>query len=534
MKRSLFAVAERDFIIRYKRCDMIKNILAAAVLAAAILTAGCGGKEASEDTLDFGVNNFAESLEPMEDYFGWALVRYGVGETLVKFDDKMQPVPWLAKSWSISDDKLTWTFVIDDRAVFSNGDKVTAQIVKESLERVFAKAKRAEVLFTYEEMIADGQILKIRTSRPVPTLPGILADPLFLIIDTKAMDRDIAHMGPVCTGPYRVLSFSRERTEMEANPYYWQGQVPFKHLNIVSVDDPNTRAMALQSGEVDLAVAIAPGNLELFKNGDFHISELTSLRVVLARMNMHEGRPLHDPLLRAALISSLDRETYNKVLLKDNFLTGKAPVPPSMDYGFDSLHDPNAYDPQRAKALLAQAGWSDSDGNGYVDKNGRDLELELVYFSNRAELPLYAEATQSDAAKVGIKVKLTNVDVGAFPELGRQGKFDLLLAGFLTANSGDPESYLNWYWKSNTDGSNTQNVSGYASPRFDALSSALATEFDTAKRRQLIVQMQQLLLDDAAAVFYGYPKTNMVSKSTLKNAEVYPADYYWITSNITF
>lgn len=507
--------------------------MAVVLLALAILTAGCGGREASEDTLDFGVNNFAESLEPTEGYFGWALVRYGLGETLVKFDDKMQPVPWLAKSWSISDDKLTWTFVIDDRAVFSNGDKVTAQIVKESLERVFAKAKRAEVLFTYEEMIADGQILKIRTSRPVPTLPGILADPLFLVIDTKAMDRDIAHQGPVCTGPYIVQSFSRERCIMAANPYYWQGNVPFKHLNVLTIDDPNTRAMALQSGEVDAAVTIGPGDLELFKNGSYNISEIASLRVVLARLNMQPGHPLADKRVRAALISSLDRETYSKVLMKDAFLPGKAPVPPSLDYGFDELTDPNAYDLQRARQLLAQAGWSDSDGNGYVDKNGRDLELNLVYFSSRAELPLYAEATQADAAKAGIKVKLTNVDVGAFDRIGKDGDFDMLLAGFLTANSGDPESYLNWYWKTNTGGSNPQNVTGYSNPAFDALSYQLAVEFDSSKRREIMVQMQQLILDDAAAVFYGYPKTNMVSKKALRGAVIRPADYYWITSDIS-
>ena len=65
-----------------------------------------------------------------------------------------------------------------------------------------------------------------------------------------------------------------------------------------------------------------------------------------------------------------------------------------MDYGFDQLKDPNAYNPENAKKLLAEAGWKDTNGDGYVDKNGKNLEIDFVFYSGRAELPLYAEATQ--------------------------------------------------------------------------------------------------------------------------------------------
>ena len=74
-------------------------------------------------------------------------MRYGLGECLVKFDQEMNPVPWLASSWSIGKDQLTWTFQINDRAVFSNGNKVTADAVKSSIERVFEKSDRARYFF---------------------------------------------------------------------------------------------------------------------------------------------------------------------------------------------------------------------------------------------------------------------------------------------------------------------------------------------------------------------------------------------------
>lgn len=100
------------------------------------------------------------------------------------------------------------------------------------------------------------------------------------------------------------------------------------------------------------------------------------------------------------MISACDRENYNKILLKDTFITGKAPIPPSMDYGFDELTDPNAYNPERAKQLLAEAGWKDTDGDGILDKDGKPLSVDFVIYNSRAELPLYAEAVQADVKKL--------------------------------------------------------------------------------------------------------------------------------------
>ena len=110
--------------------------------------------------------------------------------------------PWLAESWEISDDKLTWTFKIRD-VKFSNGRPLTAEAVKASLERAFAKNTRAATFFTYTNMTADGQILKITTDKPAPSMLGYLADPLFLIVDVESeKERNFATQGPICTGPY--------------------------------------------------------------------------------------------------------------------------------------------------------------------------------------------------------------------------------------------------------------------------------------------------------------------------------------------
>lgn len=518
---------------------MFKVTAAAAMVGLMAFAAGCGGgsdKKAAtmtNEVVKFGVTNFADSLEPTDNFFSWVVMRYGLGECLVKFDEKMNFTPMLSDKWSISDDKLTWTFHIRPNVKFSNGDVLTADIAAASLKRTFEKSNRAQSIFRYDSITADGENLVIKTKNPTPTLPGMLADPLFIIINTNAVaGRDIAKEGPICTGPYMVKSYTKAKANMVANPHYWNGAVPFKTAEIPTIDDPSTRAMALQKGEIDFAINIAPGDLQLFKNNKFNISEIASLRTCLAQINMNEGRVLSDPKVRAALIQCLDRETYNKVLLKDTFIPGKAPVPPSLDYGFDQLKDPNAYNVENAKKLLAEAGWKDTDGDGYVDKDGKNCEIDFVFYSGRAELPLYAEATQADAKKIGIKVNMKNVDYNVLDPMRQRGEFDLCISNILTANTGDPEVYLNWYWKTNVNGSQPQNSTGYSNAKFDELSDKLAVEFDPAKRRQLMIGMQQELLNDGAALFFGYPKTNMVSKASVADANIYPADYYWLTSTI--
>ena len=502
-------------------------------MAAALLT-GCGGGNQSagdKTTLKVGVTNFADSLEPTENAFGWVVVRYGIGETLTQFDEKMNIQPWLAESWEISDDKLTWIFKIRD-VKFSNGRPLTAAAVKASLERTFAKNTRAATFFKYTNMEADGQTLKITTDKPAPSMLGYLADPLFLIVDVESeKERNFATQGPIGTGPYVCESFVKEKAVMKKNPNYWGGEVPFETIEIPSIDDPNTRAMALQSGEVDMAVNIAAGDIGLFSDtAKFHVDRIASLRTVLARIN--QKGILGDPKVRAAFISMTDRKAYNEVILKGTFIPGKAPVPPSLDYGFDQLTDPNAYNVERAKQLLDEAGWKDTDGDGIRDKDGKPLSVDFIIYNSRAELPIYAEAVQADAKKVGIDVKVKPVDYNLLDKIGINGEYDLLISNITTANTGDPEIYLNWYWRTNINGNNPQNGSGYSNPAYDALCADLAVEFDRGKRRQLMIDMQQILLDDGAALFLGYPETNIISSTKITGAIMHPADYYWITNKI--
>ena len=108
------------------------------------------------------------------------------------------------------------------------------------------------------------------------------------------------------------------------------------------------------------------------------------------------------------------------------------------------------------------------------------------------------------------------------------GQYDLLIWNVLVANTGDPENYLreNWYSQS------VNNTAGYANAEVDSLLDELATTMDKDARKELIIQIQQNIMDDAATVFFGYENTFLISKSTVEGLVMYPMDYYWVTADM--
>lgn len=535
-----------DQFYRKIMCALLAGSLAAGLLA------GCGNsageKADTEDTaasgensaldktggdsgeITIGVTSFADTLEPTEQYFSWVVSRYGVGETLVRFDENGEIVPCLAESWEISEDQLTWTFKIREGVKFSNGDDMTPELVKASLERTFELSDRAVSFFEPASMEVDGQNLLIKTKEPVAILPGSLADPLFLIVDTQADTDAFAMEGPICTGPYAVESFSpTDSCVVVRNEYYWDGEVPLDKVTLKCIDDQTTRSMALQTDEVQIAYNLKTENLADFEDsGEYNIQQLESLRSTYAFMN--QNGVLGDKALRQAVIRGLDKETYCDTLLEGGATAGKAPVPPTLDFGFDELKDENAYDPDGAKALLEEAGYKDTDGDGFVETpSGEKLELNFVIYTSREELNVYAQAAQASLKDIGINVKLNTVSYETLLDMRDSGEFDMLIWNVLVANTGDPEKYLreNWYSTSSS------NQMGYSNPQVDELLDQLVTEFNEDTRKNLIMQIQQLIMDDAATVFFGYETTYLFSSKSVTGVKMYPMDYYWLTKDIS-
>ena len=318
------------------RNNVVKKVLAATLACMMTFSmttvAQAKGDKKSDKEITIVVTSFADTLEPTEQYFSWVVSRYAIGECLTKFDENGEIVPCLAEEWENSDDGKTWTFKIREGVKFSNGDDMTPEMVKASIERTAEKSDRVPEFFDLDSLEVDGQNLIFHLNRANANMAGSLADPLFLIVDTNVDDSTFAMEGPICTGPYAVESFSpTDSCVVVKNENYWDGEVPLDRVTLKCVDDQTTRSMALQTGEIDIAYNLKTENLIEFEGNDnYEIQELQSLRSTYAFMNQSEGRALSDKALRQALLRGLDKQTYCDVLLEGGATAGKAPVPPTV------------------------------------------------------------------------------------------------------------------------------------------------------------------------------------------------------------
>ena len=512
--------------------NRIAKKVCAAALAGLMTMALVPTSVFAAGTMTIGVTSFADTLEPTEQYFSWVISRYGVGQGLTKFDEEGNMVPCLATEWTNSEDGKTWTFTIREGVKFSNGNDMTPELVKASLERTIEMSNRVPEFFDIDSIEVDGQNITFNLNRANANMAGCLADPLFLIMDTSIDNSNIAMDGPVCTGPYAFQSFDPSGdTVVVRNEYYWDGDVPNDSVTLRIIGDQTTRSMALQSGEIDVAYNLKTENVfEFDGNDNYNIQSLESLRSTYAFMNQNEDHALSDKALRQALLRGLDKETYCNTLLEGGATAGKAPVPPTLDFGFDDLKDENAYDPDGAKKILEEAGYKDVDGDGFVETpDGDPLVLDFVIYTSRAELGVYAQAAQASLKEIGINVNLNTVSYETLLDMRDSGQYDLLIWNVLVANTGDPENYLreNWY------SSSANNTAGYNNPDVDKLLDELAQTFDEDKRKDLIVDIQQDIMDDAATVFFGYETTYLFSNKKVTGVKMYPMDYYWLTKDIT-
>lgn len=522
----------------------VKKIIAVFVSAAICgsLLSGCGvaggtgktstGAEEGKKTLVIGSGQSAGTLDPIKAYNGWYPVRYGICQTLTKMSDDYSISGWLTEDdYSSNEDNTVWTFNIKDNVTFSNGNKLDAEAVKKSLENVFENGERGVEYFAPVSIEADGQKLVITTQKPEPILPNKLADPLFCIIDTSVDNSKIGDNGPIGTGPYVCESFdtATKKCVVVKNENYWNGEVKMDRIEFIYSEDQSTISMGLQSGDLDAVYNVSMNDIGTFeKNSDYKIKTNPSGRTTIGFMN--QNGPLGDKVLREAVLQMQDKDSYCKILLKNQYVPGKTLITSASDYGYDTLTDPNTYNPENAKKLLDEAGYTDTDGDGFRETPaGEQVNLRFVYYTGRPEQQIVVEAAQAAMAKVGIKVTPEVHDTQTVMDMQKTGDYDLLCMSINIMNCGDPENQINTYFKAG----GTYNATGYNSEEFNSLMDQVHVSPDPNQRKDLIKQAEQVLLNDGAAIYFCYPIMNFVMKKHIDGINSTPADFYWVDENTT-
>lgn len=528
----------------------MKRLVALAISACMCMSllAGCGSKQttkesgeqtattdtaSSEQTSEkktmvigdttFNSSNEEPDVNPHNAYAGWACIRYGIGETLVKYSDNMEIQPWLATEWENVDD-LTWKITLRDDVSYSSGRKMDGESVKQCLEHLLEVHDRAQNDTKIASVEADGQVLTIKTSEPKPALLNYLGDPYGCIIDVDAGFDDGIVAG---TGPYIAVDLKTDdHLTLVKNENYWDGTPHIDELTIRTITDGNTLANALQSGEVQAAYGMAYESYPTFENDNFQFSQISTSRCFFGKMNFDESSVCADPAVRKAIAMGIDKESFVATLLEGNGYPANGVFPEGSAFGGDKVTT-ETYDPEGAKKVLEDAGWKDSDGDGIREKDGRKLIVKWLTYPSRQELPLLAESAQATLKEIGMEVDI-NCTADQNEVVKDSAAWDIYAMANVQAPTGDPEYWFTVFATSDA----TKNQGKYNSEKLDELEKQMSETFDVDKRAELAVQMQQTVLDDNAFVFCSFLKMSMISKANVSNYTSHACDYYQVTADL--
>jgi peptide/nickel transport system substrate-binding protein len=446
---------------------------------------------APEGTLTWGIHVTLASkwLDPSdtEAFINPFMVLYAVHDALVKPMPAGENTPSLAESWTVSKDGLVYEFVLRKSAKFHNGDPVTADDVKFSFERYKgAAAKLLKDRVRDVEIVDAGRVrFHLREAWPdFMTFYGTSATGAAWIVPRKYVEKvgdDGFKKAPIGAGPYRVVSFNPGvDLVMEAFEGYWRKVPSVKRLVFRSMPDETTRAAALKAGDVDISYLLSgPTAQEIKRTPGLRLAAAMPPGVTFLDLpeQWDAKSPWHDRRVRIAAGHALDRNALNQAETLGLSRPTGGLIPRVLD--FARAYDPPAYDPARAKKLLAEAGYP----NGF---DAGDLTPFPPYFS-------LAEAIGGYLQAVGIRTRLRTMERAAFLTAWREHKIKGVIMG-LGAPAGNAATRIEVYV---TKGGI---YSSGEVPEIEALFQRQARELDRKKREGLLHQIQQIMQDRAMYV----------------------------------
>ena len=333
--------------------------------------------------------------------------------------------------------------------------------------------------------------------------------------------------GVIGTGPYVIDTFTDQvGYTLVANEHYRE-EVPYDKVELMYMSDASAKAMALRNGQVDLVENITNVSdiQELQNDENFTVDIASGVRCGFSWINFNGV--LGNDALRQAVIMGIDDEAIcASNLIGGLYTPGYSVLRSNLEYGYDTLENPFAFDVEAATKLLDDAGIVDTDGNGIRELDGQDIVLDYVYYDNRL-LKEFAQAHHQYLTAIGIEV---NEREGSSDDQWSTlvaGDYDFNANNWTTVANGDPTEYMaNWYSKS------SGNYCGYANEEYDQLYEQLVTEMDINTRTEIITRLQQILIDDAAVLVDGYYNSSMIYSRNVGYAHIHTADYYWLSTEI--
>lgn len=407
--------------------------------------------------------------------------------------DGTQMLPALAERWEASPDGLTYTFSLRKNVRFHDGSLLDAEAVKASYQRQYLRSSTfySPTPPNAYEAVLSGWVKEIRVldSHTIAVTTHYARPHQFALVKIVSPQALGAHNGdlsrsPVGTGPFRLERWEGGYITLTPFAQSWHGRPKLQGIRFTTQVINQEMVERLVAGEFDLLLNVPPDFFELLRaSPQVNLVRFGGLNTMFLGMQLN--RPaLKDRRVREAVVRAIDRERLATVLGRGAMIAARGPLPPGSG-GFDPAISQPAYDPERARTLLKEAG------------KGSGLSLRLLYFNPIEVWSEIIHAVRSDLEKVGVTAELLRAPSWKdFHEERKKGDHDLYLYNW-SVSTPDPERLLFPLFHSQSQ----DNFGRFASPRVDKLLTDARQPMDEARRLQLYRDATRLIVDDVPALF---------------------------------
>lgn len=463
-------------------------------------------------------------------------VRHTIYEGLVTHDENMEIAPALATEWE-QIDETTWEFSLREGVTFHDGSEFNAEVVEANIDRLKDIARASPRLFILDMIsevnVIDDYTVEIITEYPFSPLLGNLSHGAGKMISKELIDEDyqnaideaelditldeyyelredggseheeiasqignstgtLVEQHPVGTGYLQFDSRTPgESTTLVAYEDYWDGAPTIDSAEFKAVSETSARIAELETGTSDFIARSESNNIDRIEsNENLTLDKTDALAIDYIGINT-EKEPFNNKLVRQAITHAFNQEAVLSGVFNDSGTPAIGALSP-VTLGYDENLEPLEYDMERAAELLAEAGYEDG------------FEANIMINEDNPERLDTAIWLQESLADLNIDINIQQVEWGAYLEMTGNGEHDMFVLGWSNPPA-DPNHLLSTLFHSDMIGT-AGNRSFFSNEEFDRLLDEGKRESDQAAREQIYKDAQEILIDEAPAIFIRYPE----------------------------
>ena len=427
-----------------------------------------------------------------------------VYDGLIRLSNSLEPQPSLALEWNNPDPK-TWVFQLRKDVKFHDGESFTAEDVKYTFDTILDPEFQSPVIALYDPIesveVIDEYTVKFNLKHSYA--------PILSYLDIGIVPKHIAEndekslsSNPIGTGPYKMAKWDKNsKIVLEENETYWNGRSNTPKITYFIIPDNSTRVASLESGDIDFIHSpLSPQDVERVKENDkFKVTETEGLGFTHLNFN-HQNELLSDLKIRQAIAHLINKQVISKTIYRDMDTPALSPLIPA-SWSFTDDIPIFEYDLERSKKLFKEAGWEDTDGDGFYDKGGKRFEITLSTHSEDPNRIQTVEYLQNEFEKNGIKVEVLTNEWPTFSANMLEGEFDIALLGWLNLLDPDRSTYNPFHSESGV------NYGKYSNEKVDKLLVAGRETLDQEERKEIYKEIAQIVTEEVAysvLLYQGY------------------------------